>query len=163
SRWLLCFLSSSTESRPTNLRERWFGHSLRTQRRHNYALENSDSFIGDRDVRARADGNAGHYDDRIRETSVHVRGHDEAETGRRAGAIAGREMGGFRRGRCRSRGEYENLPSLDRVRSRRRSAPVESNAESRGAPAIFTGREATHLDFEGDRPAANLDVQLHAR
>src|SRR5436190_1305330 len=107
------------------------------------------------------------------ETSVLVRGNDETKTGRRAGAVAGREMGGVRRGRCRSRGEYENLPSLDRVRqsdglvprrarSRRRSAPVESNAESRGAAALFTGREAAHLDFEGDRPDANLDMQFHA-
>src|ERR1041385_5894498 len=49
------------------------------------------------------------------ETSVHVRGHDETETRRGAADFTGWEMGGVRRGGCRSRRDHENLPSLDRA------------------------------------------------
>src|ERR1700746_552727 len=38
--------------------------------------------------------------------SVHIRRHDETEARRRAGAIAGRQMGRVRLRRCRSGGEH---------------------------------------------------------
>src|SRR5207302_4571244 len=105
-----------------------YGESLRTHTEKNHALENPDHFFRARWFSSRPNdtgpGVCG------RQTSVHVRGHDEIETRRRAGAVARRKVGRVRCRRCRSRREQKNLASLDRTGGGWGSAPVESNAES---------------------------------
>src|SRR6266480_3151438 len=60
-----------------------------------------------------------------RQTSIHLRRHDEAQTRRRAGAVARWEMGRIRLRRCRSRGEQENLAFVDRASARGRITPAQ--------------------------------------
>ena len=43
------------------------------------------------------------------------------------------------------------------------AAAIESNAESRGAAALFAGRQTADLDVESDRSDANLDVRFRSR
>ena len=43
------------------------------------------------------------------------------------------------------------------------SRRLESNAESRGAAAVFAGRQTVDLDIESDRSDANLDVRFRLR
>ena len=65
--------------------------------------------------------------------------------------------------RRRSGGEHEDFAFVDCAGERRRIAAVESNAESRGAAALFAGRETVDLDVESDRSDANLDVRFRLR
>ncbi len=85
-----------------------------------------------------------------REAPFHVRGHDETQTRRRADALARWQMGRVRLRGCRSRSEHEGFALVDCAGYWRRIAPIEPNAESRGAAALFAGRQMAHLDFESD-------------
>src|SRR4030095_832641 len=93
-----------------------------------------------------------------RQTSIHLRRHDEAQTRRRTGAVAGWEMGRVRLRRCRSRGEHQNFAFVDRAGEWWRIAPLEPDAKSRRTAAFFARWKAAHLDLESDRFDANLDV-----
>src|SRR5437868_1709673 len=84
-----------------------------------HALENPDFRFGAKRAVVWANAEPGFEHEPRREAPVHVRGHDETEAGRRAGAVAGWEMGGVRRGRRRPRSEHENLASMDRAGDRR--------------------------------------------
>src|SRR6476619_276962 len=64
-----------------------------------------------RDLGARANA--------IAKASIHIRGHDETEARRRAGAVAGWEMGGVRLRRWRSGSEHEDFAFVDRAGERR--------------------------------------------
>src|SRR5512132_2072882 len=86
----------------------------------------------------------------IAQASIHVRRHDETEARRRAGAVAGWKMGRIRLRRCRSGSEYEDFAFMDRAGERWRIAAVESNTESRGAPAVFARWQMLDMDFESD-------------
>src|SRR4051812_40306014 len=55
----------------------------------------------------------------IAKAPVHVRGHDETEACRRAGAVAGWQMGCFRLHRCRSGSEHQDFASVDHAGERR--------------------------------------------
>src|SRR5205814_9126298 len=74
---------------------------------------------------------------------IHLRGHDETEARRRAGALAGWQMGRLRLRRRRSGSEHQDFAFVDRAseRSRGRGTAVKSNSESRGTPAVFAGRK----------------------
>src|SRR5712675_2048066 len=79
----------------------------------------------------------------IAKASVHVRGHDETEARRRAGAVARWQMGCFRLRRRRSGSEHEDFAFVDRTGERSgccRTA-TKSNTKSRGTPAAFARRE----------------------
>jgi hypothetical protein len=95
-----------------------------------------------RDLGARANA--------IAKASIHIRGHDETQARRRAGAIAGWQMGRVRLRRCGSGSEHEDFAFVDRAGGRRCIAAIESNDKSRGTTAVFTGRETLDLDFESD-------------
>src|SRR5688572_29273989 len=71
-----------------------------------HALENPDRFFHSGRL---APGSTCTEPGLERQTPFHLRRHDEAETGRRRGAVARWEMGRVRRGRCRSRGEHEDF------------------------------------------------------
>ena len=76
---------------------------------------------------------------------LHFRRHDEAEARWRACAFARRQMGTFRCARCRSGGEQEDLPHLDR--------PAEWCSEECGdgdSPA--QSERILIADQDGDRP-----------
>jgi len=55
----------------------------------------------------------------IAKASLHFRRHDETQAGRRAGAVAGWEMGGVRLRRRRSGSEHEDFAFVDRAGERR--------------------------------------------
>src|SRR5205814_9339631 len=94
------------------------------------------------------------------QTSIHLRRHDEAQTRRRAGAVAGWKMGGVRCGRCRSRGQHQDFASVDCARARRKLSSLKPNDESRRTAPLFTGWKEIDLDVESDRSDANLDVRF---
>src|SRR5439155_10595041 len=64
-----------------------------------------------------------------RQTSIHLRRHDEAQTRRRAGAVTGWKMGGVRCGRCRSRGQHKDLAFMDRAGERWRITAPKPDSE----------------------------------
>src|SRR5579884_1712216 len=81
---------------------------------------------------------------------LQLRRDDETEARRRAATVAGRQMGRVRLRGCRSGRQHQNLAFVDRAGRRRRSAPVESDAEPRRASALFAGWQETDLDLESD-------------
>ena len=88
----------------------------------------------------------------IAKASIHIRGHDETEARRRAGAGARRQVGRVRLRRCRSRSEHEDFAFVDRAGERSGSCrtAIESNAKSRGATAVFARWQTIDLDLESD-------------
>src|SRR4029077_6339867 len=54
----------------------------------------------------------------LAKASIYLRRHDETEARRRAGAVAGWQMGGVRLRRCRSGSEHEDFAFVDRARER---------------------------------------------
>src|SRR5438874_12867870 len=82
------------------------------------------------------------------QTSIHLRRHDEAQTRRRADAVAGWKMGRIRLRRCRSRGEYQDFASVDRAGERRGIAAFESNDKPRRTAALFARWK--EIDLEGE-------------
>src|SRR5882757_7596040 len=54
----------------------------------------------------------------IAKASIHLRGHDETEASRRAGAVARRQMGLIRLRRRRSGSEHEDFAFVDRAGGR---------------------------------------------
>ena len=55
----------------------------------------------------------------IAKAPIHIRGHDETEARRRAGAFAGWQMGRVRLHRCRSGSQYQDFAFVDRPGERR--------------------------------------------
>src|SRR6478672_4247757 len=95
-------------------------------------------------------GHLGARTNAIAKASFHIRGHDETEARRRAGAVAGWQMGCFRLRRRRSGSEHEDFAFVGRAGERRRIAAIKSNTKSRGAPAIFARRQTIDLDLQSD-------------
>src|ERR1044072_7650927 len=87
------------------LHRRSFGHSFAAHEN----ISGNHPFVCELSARANA----------IAETPIHVRRHDEPQARRRAGAVAGWQMGCVGLRRCRSDGEQEDFAFMDCALQRR--------------------------------------------
>ena len=88
------------------LRGGFLNGSVQIQLEKTYVLESSCFVIRRSRVRFGSRHAAGQRE-AIRQTPIHLRDNDESEAGRRAGAVAGWEVGGFLRAGCEPGGEQE--------------------------------------------------------